>query len=196
MQTKKFHRYTKQFGIAFLLHPRIGGPFQATSHLIPAGVDEDKFWQGVAQSIKYIAVRPDFDSLNLEDTSSWCLSQATEGLFRECEIEPAYNTSLCLVPQFTDDGHVYELIGAELSRIDRRTWSYSCWSATDTATSVKTLLGLIKGFLKENKLQYAMKWKLLYVLKISWKHTAPEFRSYEIFVPSPEWIEANAYFHR
>lgn len=196
MKTRKFHQYNKQFHIGYLLSPRVGGPFQTISHLIPYGVSEKEYWKGVAKEIEYIAFRPDFTSINLDETSSWEYDQQTKQFLKQCRVKPIHNTISCLAPQFSNDGHIYELIGAELSRVDRQTWNYSNWSAVNTATSTRTLLEMIEGFLKTGKMKYALQWKLLYILKISWKATDPKRRSYEIFVPPFEWIKAHAFFQR
>lgn len=195
MKTQRFLSLDKRFGLAGFLHPHIGGPYGYVGHLMYKGTTSEDFMRATAANIQYAAVRP-FTSLDLQSVNQWELSHQTIELLAECATQFDYLNYSCLIPSFINNGVTYTLIGEE-QVLNTETWNYSTWTATDTATSIEDLLHMLSGFFQARLVRREISaWRLLYILRTTWKAENPECRGYDIFLPSDQWVEKNASFKK
>ncbi len=192
MKTQRFLKLDGRFGLSGFLNPHIGGPYGPTSHLIFPGSSIEEHNESLAAGINYAAIRP-FASLDLKSPNQWELNSTTdEWMKRHGGFN--YNDWDPIVPGFVGDGSILTLIGAGHSRVNRGNWDHSVWSAIDKETSPEDLLHTIAGFIATDQVRFHNAWKLAYVLKTSWKSDNPKKKSYNIYIPQPEWVAEHATF--
>lgn len=195
MKVKKFLNLDTRFKLSGFLNPRIGGPYGYSSHLISRGTTVESFMQALAANIQYAAVRP-FASLDLQSVNQWEFSPETINLLAECKTQFDYLDCPCLIPSFAGDGTTYTLIGQERV-LDTESWDYSTWTAIDMNTSVEDLLHTLNGFFQARLVRREIsEWKLMFILKTTWKAENPKFKGYDIFLPPARWIKEHASFKK
>lgn len=199
MKRNKLVEYHAKFQIGGLLKLGLGGPYSFVSHSIKPGED---YFEILAKEMEFIAVRP-FESLNLEEKSDWSLSETVKDRFTE-QLEPVYMKWSCFVPEFSGDGTLFTLIGSqEFGKVCMTQRVDAHFTGIKSGMSVTDLLKVIRDLYTGTHLgewgTYWMDipvrdWRLKFVLKRTWKARNPKKSSYEIFVPTPEWVREHAAF--
>ena len=185
MQVGKFIEYNNRFGLTGILNPVLGGPYSSCGYVIRKGETREEVLARFARNVEYVAVRP-FESLDLQATNAWQLHKRMAQWHVRDTL--TFNRGVTAIyPNFQGDGIVYAFIGsAGWRRMDER---YSAnWAAVDQ-TPLLDVIRMVKAEYDGRKLEHFERWALQLVMRIGWKATNPKRRSYDIYLPPPEFLK-------
>jgi hypothetical protein len=149
--------------------------------------EEKAYYDKLAANTSFVAVRP-FENLNMEATSTWKMNARSRKWLGKSKYGKNFFDSVGgLIPAFIGNGVLYEVIyhlPKLLPGISRQSWSpitekMSVKDVISTANTFYDSCGAV-GF------DYTG-WKILFIMRITWKKENPERRGYEIFVPPDNW---------
>lgn len=170
MKTNKFIEMNERFHLSHLLRPLPGGPQMSAARAYYGSLHGHL--KELASTVRYVKV----EALGKINTASliskWTLRPADKEVFGEFK----YGEFMGLVPNFIGEGHMW-CAAFEYDGL------LHTWASINCTTPLDFVINLAKQHYEDKALHRDVSYRLLFVMKTSWKESSCHDCAYEIYEP-------------